>query len=613
MGLRSTIASIRHSALGLVIAIAMLALIALFIAVIIFGGVWVGERVLPWLIGLCELAVGFNILVLLPLAVIPPTRQWAGLGFFLSSYVFGLTGWFMGLLLTYILWGPIAVIVGLLIMGIGVVPTAMLATLFNGMWPEFGMLVLAVVLTYGLRLLGSSLSKSKESRVVELEERKSGLEPQEDITDPAKGREMDYTSAADHIARIEVAKGRPLTEKEKAKAVAQVDKFIELTKQLREATAKADKAWAEKQEAEEERREQERLSDMEELKALETQLEAAKKVEALIWVEQAEKYTWGESVPQDYGEAAKWYRKAAEHGDAAAQYNLAVFYDEGKGVGQDFAEAVQWYRKAAEQGYASAQNNLGACYYAGQGVPQDNTEAVKWYRKAAEQGHADAEFNLAYCYEFGKGVPEDQAEAHNWYSRAAVQGHTSAQNKLDIEHYQNITFAFGDLIASHRPLIGDCSVLPYPKKKILYAIEWLLDYYSDSMSEERYDRISPTLRYLLTVLARDWHDIDPEDKDPIAALSRLGSLDSFPDWALPLKQKYINEQEAREEALDATMQVWEDRIAGQAKSANPSDPDYGSRNKLVTKAEYEVAIAELKEILSRMKDGTDPAEGLNLA
>jgi TPR repeat protein len=37
----------------------------------------------------------------------------------------------------------------------------------------------------------------------------------------------------------------------------------------------------------------------------------------------------------DYTEAAKWYRKAAEQGDARAQANLGVLYQFGWGVPQD--------------------------------------------------------------------------------------------------------------------------------------------------------------------------------------------------------------------------------------------------------------------------------------
>ena len=72
--------------------------------------------------------------------------------------------------------------------------------------------------------------------------------------------------------------------------------------------------------------------------------------------------------------------------------DLADCYRFGHGVVQDYAEAVKWCRKAAEQNYAPAQSNLGQCYCGGRGVQQDYAEAVKWYRKAAEQGYAHAQY-----------------------------------------------------------------------------------------------------------------------------------------------------------------------------------------------------------------------------
>ena len=49
----------------------------------------------------------------------------------------------------------------------------------------------------------------------------------------------------------------------------------------------------------------------------------------------------------------------AEAGDAELQFSLGVMYEHGEGVRQDYAEAVRWYRKAAEQGDSDAQHNLG--------------------------------------------------------------------------------------------------------------------------------------------------------------------------------------------------------------------------------------------------------------
>jgi TPR repeat protein len=66
-------------------------------------------------------------------------------------------------------------------------------------------------------------------------------------------------------------------------------------------------------------------------------------------------------------------------------------YGNGWGVTQDYAEAVKWWRKAAEQGYAKAQSNLGLMYHKGYGVLQDTVAAYMWLNIAAANGFAGAE------------------------------------------------------------------------------------------------------------------------------------------------------------------------------------------------------------------------------
>ena len=51
-------------------------------------------------------------------------------------------------------------------------------------------------------------------------------------------------------------------------------------------------------------------------------------------------------------------------------------------------------QKAADQGDADAQFFLGVAYQDGEGVEQSDKEAVRWYRQAADQGKADAHFCL---------------------------------------------------------------------------------------------------------------------------------------------------------------------------------------------------------------------------
>ena len=65
-------------------------------------------------------------------------------------------------------------------------------------------------------------------------------------------------------------------------------------------------------------------------------------------------------------------------------------YYEGQGIPQDYAEALKWYRLAAEQGEALAQFNLGIMYNNGEGVLQDNVMAHMWYNIASANGHYKA-------------------------------------------------------------------------------------------------------------------------------------------------------------------------------------------------------------------------------
>ena len=141
-------------------------------------------------------------------------------------------------------------------------------------------------------------------------------------------------------------------------------------------------------------------------------------------------YDDGKGVEQDHAEAVKWYRNAAEQGVAKAQYCLGNKYRDGEGVEQDYEEAIKWFRKAAEQEYAWAQDNLGNMYYNGYGVKQDYTEAFKWYRKAAEQRDFYGQNWLGYLYANGKGVKQSYEEAIKWYRKAADQGYADAQNNL---------------------------------------------------------------------------------------------------------------------------------------------------------------------------------------
>ncbi len=133
-------------------------------------------------------------------------------------------------------------------------------------------------------------------------------------------------------------------------------------------------------------------------------------------------YTKGHGVPQNFAEAARWFRLAAEQGRALAQLNLGMMYTHGKGVQQNYAEALRWYRLAAEQGDANAQRNLGLIYL----------EAMKWYGLAAQQGDANAQNSIGLMHIYGHGVPQNPLEAYIWFSFAASGGDQDGAKHRDL-------------------------------------------------------------------------------------------------------------------------------------------------------------------------------------
>ena len=73
-------------------------------------------------------------------------------------------------------------------------------------------------------------------------------------------------------------------------------------------------------------------------------------------------------------------------------------------------EAVRWYRLAAEQGNADAQFTLGLMYEKGKGVPEDDVLAHMWWNLSASMGNDDAAERRDRVA--GKMTPAQIQEAH---------------------------------------------------------------------------------------------------------------------------------------------------------------------------------------------------------
>ena len=99
---------------------------------------------------------------------------------------------------------------------------------------------------------------------------------------------------------------------------------------------------------------------------------------------------------------------------------LGTMYDQGHGVLQDYAEAARWYRKAAEHGYGGAQVLLGTLYEQGNGVPQDYVQAHMWMNLAVSSAEGDDQKDWARMRDYiagkmtGQQIAEAQRLAREW-------------------------------------------------------------------------------------------------------------------------------------------------------------------------------------------------------
>ena len=93
----------------------------------------------------------------------------------------------------------------------------------------------------------------------------------------------------------------------------------------------------------------------------------------------------------DFAQAAEQFKDAGMvRGDSTAQLFLGVMYYNGEFFKQDYVEAAKWYRKAADQGEEFALLFLGEMYANGVGVKQNQVKAKELFNKSCKQGYKTA-------------------------------------------------------------------------------------------------------------------------------------------------------------------------------------------------------------------------------
>ena len=124
------------------------------------------------------------------------------------------------------------------------------------------------------------------------------------------------------------------------------------------------------------------------------------------------------------------YHKAAQSGDADAQFSYAGYFWAHTNNNEDYPSALRWYEKAAQQGHAASLNALGFFHQEGHGTPVDYARAVDFYQRAGEAGDRRAWYLLGLLYLEGKGVEKNRDKALELLRQSARLGHRPAEDKL---------------------------------------------------------------------------------------------------------------------------------------------------------------------------------------
>jgi len=134
-------------------------------------------------------------------------------------------------------------------------------------------------------------------------------------------------------------------------------------------------------------------------------------------------------APSDASSGLDMLQEAADRGSAAACLQLGVLHAKGELLPQNYDEAARWYRAAAENGLSDGLVNLAFVRLRGleQGEGEDGIDLLKL---AAEQGNRTAMWALHNLYQEGLYVAADAIQALNWLIVAARHGSGAAAVKL---------------------------------------------------------------------------------------------------------------------------------------------------------------------------------------
>ena len=169
-------------------------------------------------------------------------------------------------------------------------------------------------------------------------------------------------------------------------------------------------------------------------------------------------------LKNDFKNAVPLIKKAAEGGNAEAQYNYGVCFQEGDEVTKNDTIANSWFLKSAMQGWKDAEFKIAYSYAAGRGFVKNDSQAFYWSVKCAAQKDPDCMFNVVYCYHEGVGIGKNIDSMLAWAIRLG-----SLHDVENLELSGRITSARANLAVMYRN--GD-----NVEKNLVKSYMWYLIY-----------------------------------------------------------------------------------------------------------------------------------------
>lgn len=117
-----------------------------------------------FLLPFCWIALAAIVAVLLPLSAWNRTRAWASSGMLISSFLFGITTWLLGAAASFASFGWLGLIIGLVFVGVGVVPLGILGAFWKLDVSDLGWsLILMLIITFATRVISIKVMEKADT------------------------------------------------------------------------------------------------------------------------------------------------------------------------------------------------------------------------------------------------------------------------------------------------------------------------------------------------------------------------------------------------------------------------------------------------------------------